>query len=220
MDGNVQIMADVFYMDYKNQQRVMVVDNPDFLFGLDDTLQITQNVASSAITGLEFELRAAFWDGGFVSADLGYLNNEYDKYEYQDPADPDSIVDLSNVAIHDYTPEWTLNLAVEHEFQLGSGGPLTPRVSMYWQTEYEFAATTGDWPDDAPKSSCNTGSYSKFDGRVTYRPADGDWQVAAFGGNLTDERILEYCDTSRSVWRTRLERPRWFGLEFSAHFGN
>jgi len=218
MDGNVQIMADVFYMDYKNQQRVMIVDNPELLFGLDDTLQITQNVASSAITGLEFELRAAFWDGGFISADLGYLKNDYDKYEYQDPADPDSIVDLSNVAIHDYTPEWTFNLAVEHEFQLGSGGTLTPRVSMYWQTEYEFAAQTGDWPDST-KSSCNSGSYSKFDGRVTYRPADGDWQVAAFGGNLTDERILEFCDTARSVWRTRLERPRWFGFEFSANFG-
>ena len=59
-----------------------------------------------------------------------------------------------------------------------------------------------------------------MEGRVTERPGEGDWQLAAVGGNLTDERILEFCDTARSVWRTRLERPRWFGLEFSAHFGN
>jgi iron complex outermembrane receptor protein len=219
MGGNVQLMADVFYMDYRDQQRSLDIANPLFLYGADDPISLVQNVAKSAIVGMEVELRAAFWEGGYVSVDLGYLKNDYDEYEYQDPSNPGDTVDLSNVLIHDYTPEWTLNVAVEHEFVLGGGSKLTPRLSMYYQSDYEFAATTGDWPDSAPPSSCNTGSYTKLDGRLTFRPANGDWQAAIIGGNLTDERIIEFCDTARSVWRWRLERPRWFGLEFSAHFG-
>jgi iron complex outermembrane receptor protein len=219
MNGNVQLMADVFYMDYRDQQRQLSLANPLGLYGADDPIDITQNVAKSAITGLEFELKGAFWAGGFVSLDLGYLNNEYDEYEYEDPANPGETVDLSNTLIHDYTPEWTANLAVEHEFEFSGGGTLTPRLVMYWQSDYEFAATTGDWPDNEPPSSCSTGSYSKLDARLTWRPGKGDWEAAFIGGNLTDERIIEFCDTQRSVWRWRLERPRWVGLEFSAHFG-
>lgn len=218
MDGNVQLMADIFYMDYTDQQRQLEINNSLFLFGNDDPIQLFQNVASSSIVGLELEFRASLWEGGFVSADLGYLVNEYDEYEYQDPTDPTSIVDLSDVLIADFTPDWTLNLAVEHEFRLGNGATIAARTSMYWQSEFEWAALTDGWPENGPDSSCMQDAYTKFDGRVTYRPANGDWQLAAFGGNLTDERIIESCVTTRSVWIQRLERPRWFGLEFTMHF--
>jgi iron complex outermembrane receptor protein len=217
--GNVQLATNVFYMDYKNQQQSVDIANPDFAFGADDPIGLTQNVASSAIYGLEFELRSAPWEGGYLSLDVGYLKNEYDEYNYTDPGNPGQVVDLSNVLIHDYTPDWTVNLALDHEFELASGATITPRANVYWQSNYDFGADTGSWPSDGPSSSCNQESYAKLDARLTYIPAEGDWQVAAYGGNLTDERYLEFCDTARAVWRTRLGRPRFFGLEFMMHFG-
>lgn len=219
MEGRVQLMADVFYMDYTDQQKQIDLANPNNEFGSEDPVGIVQNVASSSITGLELELRASFWEGGFVSLDVSVLDNEIDEYNYEDPANPGQIVDLSNTLVNDFTPDSTVNLAVQHEFQLAGGATITPRAHMYWQDGFDWASTQGDYPKNAPKSSCYQDSYATFDARVTYQPANGDWQVAAFGGNLGDEEYIEWCSDTRNVWVQRLGRPRWFGVEFSAHFG-
>jgi len=219
MNGNVQLMADIFFMDYTDQQKSFELDNQDGLFGSEDPVELVTNIAKSSISGLELELRASLWDGGFVSLDVGYIKNEYDKYEYEDPTDPGTIIDKTQFLVNDFTPDMTINLAVEHEFQLGNGATITPRFNMNWQDEYEWAAETGSWPKNAPPSGCHQDAFAVYDARLTYKPADGDWHLAAFGGNITDERYIEFCEADRNVWLWRLGRPAWWGLEFSAHFG-
>ncbi len=219
MDGDVQLMADIFLMDYTDQQRQVELENPNGIYGTEDPVELVQNVAKSSITGLELELRASLWDGGFLSLDVGYIKNEYDKYSYEDPGNPGQIIDLSSILINDYTPDMTINLAVEHEFELGNGATITPRLNMNWQDEYEWAAETGNWPKNAPDSGCHQDAYAVLDARVTYKPANGDWHLAAFGGNITDERYIEFCEADRNVWLWRLGRPAWYGIEFSTHFG-
>jgi iron complex outermembrane receptor protein len=219
MDGKMQLMADVFFMDYTDQQKSFDLANPDGEFGTEDPVQLVTNIAESSISGLELELRGAFWDGGFVSLDVGYIQNDVDKYEYEDPTNPGTIIDKTQFLINDFTPDMTINLAVEHEFNLGGGGTITPRLNLNWQDEYEWAAETGNWLKNAPDSGCHQDSYSTLDARVTYRPGNGDWQVAAFGGNITDERYIEFCEADRNVWLWRLGRPAFWGIEFSAHFG-
>jgi iron complex outermembrane receptor protein len=219
LGGDVQLMADVFFMDYKDQQKKFELANPEGEFGTEDPVELVSNIAKSSISGLELELRAAFWEGGFVSLDVGYIKNEYDDYTFEDPANPGTIIDRTEFLINDFTPDMTINLAVQHEFRLGNGGSITPRLNMNWQDDYEWAAETESWPKNAPKSGCHQDSFATFDGRVTYRPGDGDWQVSAFGRNITDERYIEFCENDRNVWLWRLGRPASYGLEFSAHFG-
>ena len=219
MGGKVQLMADVFFMDYTDQQKSFELANPNGEFGTEDPVELVTNIADSSISGLELELRGAFWDGGFVSLDLGIIDNKVDEYSYEDPTNPGQIIDKSNVLINDFTPDMTLNLAVEHEFNLGRRGTITPRLNVYWQDEYEWAAETGNWIKGSPDSGCHQDAYSTVDARVTYRPGNGDWQVAAIGGNITDERYIEFCEADRNVWLWRLGRPAWWGIEFTAHFG-
>jgi iron complex outermembrane receptor protein len=219
MDGNVQLIADVFFMDYTDQQKSFELANPNGDFGTEDPVELVTNIAKSSISGVELELRGSFWQGGFVSFDLGYIKNEYDEYSYEDPTNPGTIIDRTQFLINDFTPDMTMNLAVEHEFELGNGATITPRVNLNWQDEYEWAAEVGDWPKNAPKSGCHQDAYSTVDARVTYRPGEGDWQVSAFGGNITDERYIEFCEADRNVWLWRLGRPAFWGVEFSAHFG-
>ena len=219
MDGKVQLMADVFFMDYQDQQKSFELPNPDGVFGTEDPVELVTNIAKSSISGLELELRGAFWDGGFVSLDVGIIKNKYDKYEFEDPTNPGTIIDKTQFLVNDYTPDMMINLAVQHEFQLAGGGSITPRLNLNWQDEYEWAAETGNWPKNAPDSGCHQGAYSTLDARVTYRHGEGDWQVAAIGGNITDERYIEFCEADRNVWLWRLGRPAWWGIEFSAHFG-
>ena len=219
MDGNAQLMATVFFMDYQDQQKSFSLDNANGEFGTEDPVELVTNIAESTISGLELELRASLWKGGFVSVDLGYIDSEIDSYSFEDPENPGTIVDLSNNLVNDFTPDWTLNVAVEHEFQLGGGATITPRLNVNWQDEYEWAAETGNWAEGDPDSSCHQDSYAVVDARVTFKPANGDWHVAAFGGNITDERYIEFCEADRSAWLLRYGRPDWYGLEFSAHFG-
>ncbi len=219
MEGKVQLMATVFYMDYTDQQKSFELPNPDGVFGTEDPVELVTNIASSSISGLELEFRGALWDGGFVSLDMGYINSEIDEYQYEDPTNPGEIIDKSNVLVHDFTPEFTANLAVEHQFDFGRGGSLTPRLNWNYQGEYEWAAETGNWVEGTPDSGCHQDAYSTVNARLTYRPGRGDWQVAAIGGNITDERYIEFCEADRNVWLWRLGRPAWWGIEFSAHFG-
>ena len=219
LDGNMNIMASVFHMDYTNQQKQVRIENEDGIFGSDADVDLIQNVAASTITGVEFELRASLWEGGFISADWSKLNNEFEDYSYPDPSNPGDIVDLTNFEIFDFTPETTFNLAIDHQFQLGGGATLTPRISAYWQSDLDWGLNGIELEKGEPATSCNQESYTKFNGRVTYAPANGDWNLALYGGNLTDERILETCDQAHGVWRQRMERPRNFGLEFTMNFG-
>ena len=219
LGGNLQLMADVFFMDYADQQKSFELSNPDGVFGSEDPVELVTNIAKSSISGLELELRASLWEGGFVSLDVGYIKNEYDSYEFEDPTSPGTIIDKTQFLVNDFTPDMSINLSVEHEYQLSGGATLTPRLNMNWQDEYEWAAETGSWPKNAPPSGCHQDSYATVDARLTYRPADGDWHLAAFGGNITDERYIEFCEADRNVWLWSLGRPAWWGLEFSTHFG-
>ena len=220
LGGNLQLMADVFFMDYSDQQKSFELSNPDGEFGSEDPVELVTNIAKSSISGLELELRASLWEGGFVSLDVGYIKNEYDEYEFEDPTSPGTIIDKTQFLVNDFTPDMTINVSVEHEYQLSGGATLTPRLNMNWQDEYEWAAETGNWPKDAPPSGCHQDSYATLDARLTYKPADGDWHLAAYGGNITDERYIEFCEADRNVWLWRLGRPAWWGIEFSTHFGN
>jgi outer membrane receptor protein involved in Fe transport len=70
------VASAIFYMDYSNKQESVDIDNSDGAFGSDPAIGIITNAASVDIYGVELELRAQPWEGGFVSVDLGYLKSE------------------------------------------------------------------------------------------------------------------------------------------------
>ena len=214
--GNVRIMADVFFMDYQDKQEDITIDNSDGRFGQDVNLGVRTNVAQVDIAGIELELRASPWDGGFVSVDLGYLDNEYGEFVYPDPDDPANVIDETNTSIADLTAKWTINVGIEHEFALANGATLTPRLNVYAQDDYDYQSSTLD----APPSICNQPSYTKVGARLTYTPPAGNWRAALFGYNITDEKILEMCGDTRGLYTYRHERPAWWGAEFTMRWGN
>lgn len=214
-DGRVQIMADVFTMDYRDKQENIQVPNDDAILGIDESLGILTNVSSVDISGIELELRASPWDNGFISLDLGTLSNDYASFEYPDPQDPSRTIDQSGDVISDLTPDWTMNFSIEHAFTLANGASITPRINVFSSGEYDWGADV----DGQPATVCNQSSYSKVNARVTYLPAVGNWRASLFGSNITDELIYEFCGDSRGVYRYRHARPAYWGLEFSADWG-
>jgi iron complex outermembrane receptor protein len=219
-DGRVRLAADVFFMDYTDKQEGITLPNPDNVFGPDNNVELTQNVSDVEITGVELELRVIPWDGGFLSVDLGMLDQEYSSFQYL-TVDEDTeeiiTVDASDNAILARTPEWTINAFIEHEFQLGNGGTIRPQLGVYIADDYDY----GQEVVGQNSTQCLQESYSKWRVRATYEPPSANWEASLFGYNITDERIINLCGAGRSgVWEVGYDAPDTWGVEFTARFGN
>src|SRR5690606_12647195 len=116
--GNLRLSSAIFLMDYKDKQEAIDIDNSDGRFGPDPALEFIQNAADAELTGLEVELRASPWAGGFISLDVGFLESEYSNFLVVDLDNPDQLIDISNRRLPNQTPEWTVTLSVEHAFRL------------------------------------------------------------------------------------------------------
>jgi iron complex outermembrane receptor protein len=216
--GRLRLSGAVFWMDYTDKHEVIPIDNRDGRFGPgQDNFEITQNAASVDIYGIELELRATPWDGGYVTLDLGYLKNEYSDFNTVDLDNPDQTIDRSQQIIGDLTPDWTLNASVGHTFELANGATLSPMLGVYAQGGYEWLA--GGLRSD-PKSFCYQDVYTKWRARLTYEPPAGNWEASLFGSNIADERYYFDCDTGFSGTMTyTYGRPDAWGLEFVARWG-
>ena len=214
-DGRVQIAADIFYMDYADKQESVNIDNSDLRYGNDTDLNITTNAATVQITGIEFELRASLWDGGFLGLDVGQMNDVYGDFFSFNIEDPNAPIDLSNTSRQTYSPEWTVNATVEHAFQLTNGASLTPMLGLYYQSEYDFTQNLVD----SPPSKCYQPGYSKLRARLSYDDPSENWQASIYGYNITDKRYFEWCGNSRSgTFARRWGAPAEWGVEFNYTF--
>jgi len=218
-DGRVRIAAAAFYMDYTDKQEQINIDNSAGLYGNDPQIGIVTNAANVDITGIELELRAAPWDGGFISLDIGYLDAKYGDFLSFDITQPGGFEDRSDLSIADFSPDWTINASIEHSFALANGATLTPLLGVYYQDDYDFVGSLDTTSSE--RSQCFQPAYSKFRARVTYVPEAGNWQASLFGSNITDKRYYEWCGNGRSgAFYSRFGRPDTWGLEFKYDWGS
>lgn len=218
--GRLSLNADVFYMDYQDKQVEIQLDNSDFRYGnFSDVVNVTTNAATADIYGVELEMAAIPWDSGSLRLALGYLSNEYGKFESFDPAAGGN-VDLSTTVIQDLSPDWTMNVSLEHTFQLSNGASLTPSLGLYWQSEYDYQPSADPNSPDPHRSYCLQDSYSKWRTRLTYEPPGNKYRVSLFGLNITDEEIIASCGYSWGLALTTLQAPASWGLEFNGRWGN
>jgi len=217
-DGLLRFAGDIFYMKYEDKQEQIDIDNADGRFGGDPQVGIVTNAATVDIIGIEAELRLQPWDGGFITFDFSYLDDDYGEFNSFDPDSPGGTIDRSGLTIADYAPDMTINFSIEHAFQLSNGATLTPLLGMYWQDDYEWI---GAIDATGPRSACFQEAYAKLRARLTYEPADGNWQAALYGSNIGDKRYFEYCDEARSgIFDYRYGAPDQWGAEFTYRWGS
>lgn len=223
----LQINIALFYSDYNNKQEQINIDNSAGIFPGDDTIGIVDNVAQVKIKGLEVETRAVLWEGGLATFDLSLLSNKFKKFLSFNPAFNPTMapgpgnpleVDRSNVRIQDLTAKWTIATTIQHTFDLGNAGQVTPRFGVYAQAGVDFE---GDTLVTDPNTLCFQKSYAKYNARLTYHSPDGLWQAAVFGNNIFNTRIVEFCDVhpGRGAVFTQLEAPASWGIEITARWG-
>lgn len=165
VDRRWQLAANVFYMDWKDQQ-VEVRDDPAVV----QSARVT-NAASSTLQGFELEGRYAFSDFWSGFASIGYVDSEFEDFV------DNNLGDLSGERFPE-APEW--NAAAGLFYQHSGGffaGADAKYVSKYLSS---FGAGKADYVD----------GHTIANAQLGYRKAD--WTITVFAENLFDREYFVY----------------------------
>jgi iron complex outermembrane recepter protein len=162
------------------------------------------------VRGVELELRARPVDALDINAAVGYT--DFDITEL-DPSVTDVTLDTHMVN----TPEWTANAGIQYTWPAGASGEVRVRGDwVYQDTSYIDILNTPALKRDA---------HSIFNARVTWVLSSalmgGGWELAAFGTNLADERVLANGISALDSFGTVegfYNRPREWGITVRKSF--
>ena len=165
-----------FHSDYEDfQARVSEVQNPDdpipnFAFPV-------LNAAELKIDGVEFEGVALLGQATRLSAQVGWMDARYERFD-----DPRIAVNPSLAGLHahvPFSPEWTARVALQHTFDLGDAGGLTVGGDASYRSE--------TWLSVDNRDGLRQEAYTLFGLYGVWDSPQYRWQVRAGVRNLGDE---------------------------------
>jgi len=164
---NLQMSIAVFYTDYS--------DLPYQVSETTTTGFDTRNIIVDQISqGIEWESIWQVADNFRLQTTLGYIHTEVDE-QITDPNNPPP------PAVAPLTPELTASISPEFTIPTG-GGEVTIRADWSYRDDMYGEPSS----DPGRFTFIESRDLINFD--ISYRPTDGDWTVAAYGRNVTDER--------------------------------
>ena len=217
--GGIGLSAEIFQYDYTNLQ---VLRSLDPLTGSSSLA----NAASAKISGAEVSTFGRLTDNLRYTAGVAYLDAKYESFpaaEVLDPLTPTQCEALNaapnfppwpcgnrstqrdvsgNQMIR--APEWSAIASLMYERDLW-GGVFDATGSLYY---------TAEFPHDVDNRIMQP-SYTLLRGEMGWAPADGNWRVAVWGDNLTDEEYFLNVNTSTTGDTSIYGAPRRFGVTLS-----
>jgi len=177
-DNKLQANVAAFHSDYTDfQARVSEIQNPG---SITPTFAFpVLNAAKLKMDGIEFEGAAVLGQGARVSAQVGYLDARYARFDDArlDPANP-----AYNPELHKhvpFSPKLTARLALTQSFTLGDGSAITVGGDYSYRTE--------TWLSVDNYAALSQKAYSLVGLFGIYDSADSHWQLRAGVRNLADK---------------------------------
>lgn len=171
---------------------------------------IITNAADSRIKGLEVEFTARPTDTLRISGNFAYTDAVFTSFpRARDIFDRE--VDASGNRLP-RTPKWQYFLSAAKDFELGDGGVVTAEVNYRWRGRVYFYFTDQNaptWQDEAG---------DELGARVSWQDAGELWQVALFGTNLTNSRIINTAAVTFSYPQVGFNKPRVVGVSVERRF--
>lgn len=147
---------------------------------------LTRNAGKRTQQGFEADIVLNPVDPLMMYVGLSYLDAEFDSFEEASPLPGDTEPqDLSGQRPH-FSPEWQGSLVANWRSALGSG-------SMEWflRPEYLYIGEQNIGANTNLNPQSIQGGYGIFNLSIGLVPAAENWQVSAYGKNLSDERFCE-----------------------------
>ena len=194
LDDRIRLNAVVFSIDYQDLQVFQTTD---------DQRIIVTNAGQATSQGVELELIAKPLQGLDISASYSYLDATYDEYTT-------SGSDFSGNRLQ-RAPKNAYSISASYLMPLTDLGELAFRVDYLSQNKVYFN------PSNAPLQVDE--GYELVNARVAFEPEEGNWELALWGKNLTDEQYavfkndLSFIGTNSTA--DILGDPRTYGVTFT-----
>ena len=221
MDNRLRFNTSVFYTDFDNLQRNQVFRFTDPLSGVETQETITLNAGKSHAFGVEIETTWLVSDAFQIRASLGYLDAQYDEFEFEG-------VDMSDLDIP-FASEWQIGLQASYDQVLDSGAVLTYTAGAHFQTDAEMSpfdpnAAQGVNPS-FPGNVARHPTYTQLeertlvDANITYTAASERWYMTLWSKNLLNEEYRTSANSVAGLWNfSHYGAPLQWGLEFGVSF--
>jgi outer membrane receptor protein involved in Fe transport len=209
LDGRLRVNATYFNTDWVDiQLAASVIDRGT---GLPITEIVTQNAAGGDADGLELEITYAATDDLLFVANLGWLDTKYKGIKAGAQVTPDT--EFAGA------PDESYSLSAQYDFNLNGGDVITARVQanytgLFWRSQIP------SFREDAYGGNTRSGDIWRINARAIYSPSEGNYTVAVFGNNLTDEYYINsgFMD---SIWQfdfSGVDAPREYGVSLNMRF--
>jgi iron complex outermembrane receptor protein len=203
LDDSLRFNLSIFDYDYEGLQ-ILKLTGPA---GQIPTYNVGN--ADAAGNGTELEFYWQINQDFRISANWAYLDTQYTKYDPSDfPGETETLVGKPLAS----TPKHTWNLDFEYNLNLGTG-------DLVFAMNYSHIGDRISEPT-TPRDERILG-YELVNARIGYFDASGDWDMALWATNLTDEEYLIFrggiASAVGSVTTAR-GKPRMIGVDFRYYF--
>jgi iron complex outermembrane receptor protein len=188
LEQRLRFNMSAFYSDYSGMQFRSLQFDPD-----GGPINLIANVGSAKITGLEAELTALPARGWELGATLGYQHARYKNIAA-------GTTGVTKDMELPYTPDWTLSLFGQYTLPLHDGAELAGHVDYSYTDRQQLAVSNTPYLVQSAHPMVNA--------RITYRSPGKGWELALFGTNLTDEKVM--------VTGSDLRTAGWIDAEYGA----
>jgi iron complex outermembrane receptor protein len=224
LDGHLTWNSAMYYMDFKNFQLSAPITYANGAHGLG----FSNVQGDTEVFGIESELavqlqndRANLIFSAIPKKRIGTLlyagSNDYAGFPACPPTAPLGVGNCLNVTGNDlpHAPDVSLTAIYEHDFHLGNGARLTPRLSaqyqsMQWLSWFNLGAS------DQQKA------YVRGDLSLRYTEPGDRWYVNAYVQNVSDGRIRTSAGSSmvngNLVYISQYLPPRTYGVQLGFWF--
>ena len=217
LDGRLRFNATVFDTAWVDLQAAGVVNDP--VTGAQIPTLVTTNVGEAEAKGAEFELTFLPTENFMINLGIGVLDTAYTEIK---PGTMTGHLPLNSGTEFAQAPDSSYTVGFQWTANTDSGGSWVSRIDynyqgQFWRSEPFLRV---DAYQAVPDGYEESGDWGILNARVSYEPADANWQAAIFGTNLTDEYNIN-SGFFHGIWGydfATVARPQEVGASLTFRF--
>ena len=206
-DSRFRFNGSLFYMIYDDKQEELQLPSVGD-DGSTGQKTVVTNASEATIWGVELETQAVLGEGLSLRANLGFLDTEYDSFQYTD-AFTGETVDLSGLEFR-RAPDVTGTVDLTYEWDMANGRAWVRGAYHYLADHWVNVTNAPELENDA---------QHLMDASINFE--FNNWKFSVFGRNLTDEDGYTHGYDVAGLWSYSAVRPpRTYGVEAMYQFGD
>ncbi len=175
LNDRVRVNAAAFYNQYDDLQ----VSSFEATADGSALLPVFSNAGEALIQGVEIEITALLSEQLTLSANIGYLDAEYQEFFADADTLTNTVIDVSDEREMVNAPEWDAFVGLSYDFTLENVGQLTLLADISYRSKTYLEVNSSE--------NLAQGGYSLFNAALMFESFDGHWQFMLGGKNLSDK---------------------------------